>query len=129
MDLVGLTLTKRPVFQGAHEHPANFRAVLVELPGTSIWGKIDAPSELRKHIDVWREVPIGYCTADDRADLKILRGAQVTPVDCPNLGIQASMKVASGSEHSVEILHLRARGPSTFNGLRGCRESVYGPPK
>lgn len=129
LELIGLTLTKRPIYQGVHEHPARFRSLLVGLPGSSVWAKIDAPADLQKHIDIWRDVRITYCTADERADLKILRGADVGQVECPSLGVHLSMKVASGSEHAVEILHVKARGLSTFNGLRGCRESVYGPVK
>jgi hypothetical protein len=127
LDLVGFTLSNRPIYQGSIEHPVRFRSLLVEMPGSTILAKIDAPTDLPKHIDVWRDVPISLCTMEERADFKVLSGTQLQAVPCPDLGVHASLKVAASSEHSLEIVHLKARGPSSFNGLRGCRESVYGP--
>lgn len=127
LDLVGFTLTNRPIYQGAVDHPVRFRSLLFQLPGSSIWARIDAPSDLSKRIEVWRDIDISQCTADDAAGFKILHSEPVESASCPDLGMKASMKVAPNSEHSITQIHLRSDGPSSFNGLRGCREFVYVP--
>lgn len=129
LDLVGLTLTKRPVYQGVLEHPVRFRSLLVELPGTTVLAKIDAPSDLYKHIDIWRDTPISLCTREEGAKYKVLRGAPLEQMSCPDLGIHVSMKVTTDSEHSLDMVNVKTHGLRTFNGLRGCREFVYGKNK
>jgi len=129
LDLIGTALATRPIYQGALDHPSRFRSVLVAFPGSRIWAKIDAPADLRKYIDVWRDVPISYCTTDDRANLKVLNGTPVEETECPNLGASVTMKVASDSEHRLTILQLKSQGPVTFNNLRSCRQFAYGPHK
>jgi hypothetical protein len=129
LDLVGFTLTNRPIYQAALNHPIRFRSLLVQLPDSPVWARIDAPSDLAQRIEAWRDVQVSHCTMDNRADLKVLGNVPLETVTCPDQGLKASMKVAPVSEHSITLIHLKANGPSSFNGLRGCRELVYGSPK
>lgn len=129
LDLIGLTLTGRPIYQGSIEHPTKFRSALVRLPNSETWVRIDKPADLEKNIDVWRDAVVSMCTADAQADYKILSGAPVQAISCPDLGVHASLKVTSYSEQALELVHVRANGPKSFNGLRGCMDFVYGPAK
>lgn len=131
LDLVGLTLSGRPIYQGAIEHPTKYRSTLVRLPNSETWIRIDKPSDLEKNIDVWRDAAISMCTADPQADYKILNGASasVQVASCPDLGVHVSLKVTNYTEQALELVHLKNNGPKSFNGLRGCREFVYGPAK
>lgn len=130
-DLVGLTLTERPIYQGTIDHPMKYKSTLVRLPNSEIWLRIDKPNELEKNIDVWRDAAVTMCTSDPQADFKILRGASasIEAVPCPDIGIHVSLKVASYSEHALSLAHLRSNGTKTFNNLRGCREFVHVPSK
>lgn len=129
-ELIGLTLTERPIYQGAIDHPLRFQSALIRLPDSDISLRIDKPDDLEKSIDVWRSTPIAMCTADPRADFKILNDSPVEATACPeNLGVQVSLKVTSYSEMALKLVHLKNRGPEIFNGLRGCREYVYGSRK
>ena len=129
LDLVGLTLTGRPIYQGLIEHPTKFKSTLILLPNSEIWMRIDRPTDLEKNIDVWRDAAVSMCTVDARADYKILNGAPLQAVACPDLGVHVSLKVASYAEQALELVYLKANGPKSFNGLRGCRDFVYGPAK
>jgi len=128
-ELVGLTLTGHPIYQGSVEHPTKFKSVLVRLPNSDAWLRIDRPADLEKNIDVWRDAAASICTAESQADYKILNGVPVKALACPDLGVNASLKVTNYTEQALELVHLRANGPKIFNGLRGCREFVYGPAK
>lgn len=129
LDLVGLTLTGRPIYQGSIEHPTKFKSALVLLPNSETWIRIDKPSDLEKNIDIWRDAAVSMCTADARADYKILSGASVETTACPDLGIHVSLEVTSYAAHALELVHLKANGPKSYNGLRGCRDFVYVPAK
>ena len=127
LELVGLTLSGRPIYQGSVEHPVRFRSVLVRLPNSETWMRVDKPSDLERNVDVWRDVPVSMCTGDAQADYKILNGAPVQSTACPDLGVHVTLKVTHYTEQALELIHVRANGPKSFNGLRGCREFVNGP--
>jgi hypothetical protein len=128
IDLIGFTLTGRPIYQGSIAHPLKYRSVLIQLPTSEVWLRIDKPNDLERNIDIWRDAPVAMCTADSQASYKML-GAPPYPIEstpCPDFGVRASLKVASYHEQAFEHLHLKANGPKSFNGLRGCRDFVYG---
>lgn len=126
-ELVGFTTTNRPIYQAAFGHPTKVRSVLVGLPGTKASAIIRVPSDLHTHIEVWKTVPIEGCTLDERAAIAMVQGKKVNTVECPTLGIDASIKVAASSEHMLKMVNMISTGPTSFNGLRGCREPVNGP--
>lgn len=125
--LIGFTTTGRPIYQGQIAHPTKYRSAFIRLPNSEIWARIDTPSDLKDRIDAWSDAPIAMCTADPRADLKIIRGVPVEKVSCPDLGIHASLQVTSHLQQTVTMRNLRDRGPQTFNNLRGCRDFIHGP--
>jgi hypothetical protein len=127
LDLMGFTLSGRPVYQAALSHPVRFRSLYFLFPSSEIWGRIDAPKDFEKRIDAWRDVDVAGCTADAYAGFKVLNNVPVASAACPEMGLHAVMKVAAGAENSIELIRLRSSGPKVFNGLRGCREFVYGP--
>ena len=131
VDLVGLTLTERPIYQGAIEHPVKYRSALVRLPNSEVWLRVDRPTDLEKNIDIWRDVPISMCTADPQANYKILSGASasIQTVACPEVGVHVRLKVSSYTEQALQLVHLKSNGPVSYNNLRGCRESVHAPAK
>lgn len=126
-ELVGFTTTHRPIYQAAFGHPTRVRAVLVDLPGTKANAILRMPSDLHTHIDVWKTVPVESCTLDERAAFAMAQGGKVNPVECPKLGLDASIKIAASAEHMLKMVNMISTGPTLFNGLRGCREPVYGP--
>lgn len=91
--------------------------------------RIDNPNDLEKNIDVWRDAKTSMCTTDSMAPYKMVNGRSATWEACPDLGAHAVLKVTNYSDHALDLLHLRAKGLKTFNGLRGCREFVHGPAK
>lgn len=131
LDLVGLTLTGRPIYQGAIDHPVKYRSALVRLPNSEVWLRVDRPTDLEKNIDIWRDVQISMCTADPQASYKLLSGASasIQAVACPDVGVHVTLKVSNYTEQALQLVHLKSNGPVSYNNLRGCRESVYAPTK
>ena len=126
--LDGRTLTGRPIYQAALHGPSEFRSLVVLLPTTHVKLRIDAPPELAKFIDIWGFLPKGICTVDRDADTKAMDSRPADQLtECPAVGVNASIKIASESEHSLSLLDAKANGPTVFNGLRGCRESAQDP--
>jgi hypothetical protein len=129
LELVGYTLSDRPIYQGAVGHPLKFQTLLLQLPGTNVKARIDSPGPafLQSAIEAWRDAPSPtVCTGDERAGLNLVNGRPVSgTVVCPEIGMSLSFKVISRLEFSASSALQRARGPVVYNGLRGCRESVY----
>ncbi|WAC75087.1 hypothetical protein OU995_10465 [Roseateles sp. SL47] len=131
LDLVGFTTTERPIYQGSIEHPSRNWSTFVQLPNTTVRARIDRPDKLEKYIDIWRDAAVASCTADPQAAYKALRGSGQAPelTACPDMGLHVSLKVTSSSEQALDRIRLREKGPSHFNGLRGCRDFIYGTVK
>jgi hypothetical protein len=130
LEMVGYTLTKRPIYQGSLMHPSRFQSVLITLPGSQIVVKVDRPTNFDTYIDIWKNVPSDACFSDKSFAFKLLGSGRPSPdVSCPDLGMSATLKVASDAENALVIRDARARGPAAFNGLRGCREPVNLPRK
>ena len=53
--------------------------------------KPDKPADLEKNIDVWRDAAASMCTVDAQADYKVLSGAPVQAVACPEPGVHVSL--------------------------------------
>lgn len=126
-ELVGFTLSDRPIYEVGLSHPIKFRSLLLQIPGTKIRAKIDAPTFLETTVNSWRYAPLpNICTDDERAGLKLVRDGQVSKtVPCPAVGLTVSFKVISSSEFSATRALNRPRGPVIYNGLKGCQEHVY----
>jgi hypothetical protein len=127
-ELVGFTLANRPIYEAGLAHPTRFRTLLVQLPGTSTWARIDSPDFLESTIEAWRRGPApGVCTTDERAAYALVRGGRISStVDCPSMALSVSFKVISSIEFGATRALNSQRGPLVFNGLKGCNESAYG---
>jgi hypothetical protein len=130
LELIAYTSTKRPIYQGNLTHPSSFQSALVTLPGSQVVVKVDRPANFETYIDIWKNAPSDTCFSDTSFAFRMLGNGKPSPdVTCPDLGVSTSLKVASGSEHALDIRDARAKGPAEFNGLRGCREPAYPPRK
>lgn len=104
-ELVGFTMTDRPVYQISLSHPKHFRAVLVDLPGKQSAAFIAPPSNLSSLIEGWGYVPSPTeCTENFRQP-----ALQYKPefslkekMECPVMGINVSFKVDNGPGYNAQ---------------------------
>ena len=124
--LVGYTSKRRPIYQGSLMHPSDFQSVLVTLPGIQSVVKVEKPTSFETYIDTWKFVPSDACFSNTSFAFKMLHDGRPSPdVSCPDLGISVLLKVASSSEHALDMRDARERGPKEFNGRGSCREPAY----
>ena len=130
LELIGFTMSDRPIYQGRLAHPRDFRALFLELPASSVIARIDRPDSLPKSIEVWRNAPAPtVCTMSPHAAMYVVNGRPLPePIACPDVKMSVRFTVGSGAAFSNRRNLDRQRPPALFNGLRGCNESIYGLP-
>lgn len=126
-ELIGHTTTDRPTYQAALTHPMRFRAVVISLPGGSV-ARFDRPENLERSIEGWVYAnPTLQCFANDRLALgSLFDRASGAASTCPDLGLNVSFRVDNAPGYSARRVLERQRGLSILNGLRGCRDLIYG---
>lgn len=125
LELVGRTLTGRPIYQGSVGHPTRAKFLMYQLPDTKTLAQIEIPADLPTRIDLWKGVKTSFCTANEGAAIDLVNERAISKIACPDVGTQASIKVAASAENALLMRDVRERGPSTFNGLKGCNEPAY----
>jgi hypothetical protein len=128
LELIGHTTTGRPQYQAQLSHPLRFRSLFFDLPGGGL-ARFDRPEKLENSIEGWvySSAPLQCVNADKFAlGPRVLNGATFPEAACPDVGPTVSYRVDNGPGYNVRRVLERQRGLSVLNGLRGCRELVYG---